>query len=187
MSSASPGAEPIEGHVPVPGVCVWLTIVVAAWAGWYMGAYGGGGRAETYDIDSALPAPAESANPRIDKELLGRRVYGACAGCHQVDGAGIPGVYPPLAQSEWVTGDARRLTRIVAHGLRGRLVVRGQAYQQTMPAWRGLGHEKLSAVLTYVRTAWGNTGGEASEELVQGVLREGVRAPLTAGELAEEP
>jgi len=107
-----------------------------------------------------------------------------CLGCHQAVGQGVSGVYPPLAQSEWVTGDAQDLARIVVHGLHGRVVVRGQTYQQTMPAWRALGAQRLAAVLTYVRSAWGNAAEEVSVEQVQRIVEEGTRAPLTIEELS---
>ncbi len=93
---------------------------------------------------------------------LGESVYHAtCHSCHKPDGRGQAGQAPSLADSEWVVGDAATLTRIVLHGLQGPIKVGNQTWTMAMP---GLGHspflnnERLAAVLTYVRRAWGNTG-----------------------------
>ena len=48
-----------------------------------------------------------------------------CLTCHQQDGNGITGIYPPLAQSEWVIGDASVPYRIIEHGLLGTITVKG--------------------------------------------------------------
>lgn len=72
-----------------------------------------------------------------------------CAACHQANGQGLAGLAPSLLHSRIVTGDPRVLARVVLNGkVRENLV---------MPPWKGaLDDENLSAVLTYVRRAWGN-------------------------------
>lgn len=88
---------------------------------------------------------------------LGQRVYrNYCLSCHQADGAGVPGMYPPLAETDWVVGDKGRLIRLVLNGLSGRMEVNGEVYNNVMPPHRHLGDEELAAVLTFVRGHFGN-------------------------------
>ena len=97
-------------------------------------------------------APAASGAPD------GAALYTArCAACHQAGGGGLPGVFPPLAGSEWVTGEPGRLARIVLVGVGGTLTVKGHAYSGQMPAFRDqMSDVELSAILSHVRAAFGN-------------------------------
>ena len=66
----------------------------------------------------------------------------ACLPCHQPEGKGLPGVYPPLAGSDWVRGDASRLIKILLHGLGGPITVAEQTFGHrpdsiTMPSLTG--------------------------------------------------
>ncbi len=106
----------------------------------------------------------------------GETVYEmACLPCHQPEGKGLAGVYPPLAGSEWVRGDATRLIRIVLHGLQGPIAVAGQSYGGpgaiSMPALGGLEDEQLADVLTYVRSVFGGGAGAVKAADVQAVRR----------------
>jgi hypothetical protein len=49
------------------------------------------------------------------------------------DGAGMPGQFPPLAGTEWVTGSKDRLIALVLRGLSEPIVVDGITYEQEMP------------------------------------------------------
>ena len=101
---------------------------------------------------------------------LGREVYGRdahCATCHQPDGRGLAGIYPPLRENEWVAGDDERLIKLVLKGLWGPIEVNGTTYDPAngVPPMTGFEHllndEEIAAVLTYVRTqfgAWGEGG-----------------------------
>jgi putative membrane-bound dehydrogenase-like protein len=97
----------------------------------------------------------------------------ACLPCHQPDGKGLAGVYPPLAGSEWVRGDISRLIRIVLHGLEGPITVAGQTYggpgSVPMPAMGGLADEQIANVLTYVREEFGAKAGPVSVSQVQAI------------------
>ncbi len=83
----------------------------------------------------------------------------ACLPCHQPEGKGLPGVYPPLLGSEWVRGDASTLVRIVLHGLTGPITVAGQNFGNpsivAMPSMAGLTDEQIADVLSYVRSEFG--------------------------------
>lgn len=90
----------------------------------------------------------------------GAQVYSTnCAGCHGANGQGQPGVFPPLAGSEIVNGDPKKVIQIVANGLTGNVTVKGQSYSGQMPAWKGqLSNQQIADVITYIRNAWGNKG-----------------------------
>ncbi|SFA99286.1 DUF7133 domain-containing protein [Algoriphagus aquimarinus] len=84
-----------------------------------------------------------------------------CAGCHGSDGAGATRMGPPLADSEWVLGDERRLAMILLHGLEGPIDVAGKTYDApdilpVMPAHSTMDDGSIAAILTYIRNEWGN-------------------------------
>ncbi len=100
---------------------------------------------------------SEAAQKQIER---GAAVYQTVCGlCHQPTGYGIPNVAPPLAESEWATGEPERLIRIALHGLYGEIEVNRQKWNLAMPgqgANPALDDAKLADVLSYVRNAWGN-------------------------------
>ena len=104
----------------------------------------------------------------IDMPRLGADVYAeTCIECHQADGLGEPDRYPPLAGSEWVTADAQTPVRILLGGVQGRLRVKGKDYFGTMPSHRQLDDVRIAAVLTHVRSSFGNDAPPVSPELVK--------------------
>jgi mono/diheme cytochrome c family protein len=111
-----------------------------------------------------------------------------CMSCHQMNGSGVPGVFPPLTETEWVTGDKGRLIRIVLNGLTDQIEVNDETYSGAMPPWGSfLDDEQMSELLTYMRTSWGNDAEEVIPEEVQKV-REAVAdrsEPWTAEELGD--
>ncbi len=114
----------------------------------------------------------------------------ACMVCHQPGGKGLPGVYPPLAGSEWVSGSKERLIKIVLHGLTGPVDVAGEVYGAgansiPMPAMGGMTDEEIAGVLSYVRKAYGDGAEGVTPEDVRSVRERtaGRTAPWTAGEL----
>jgi len=91
----------------------------------------------------------------------GQRVFAAnCVACHQVTGAGIPTVFPPLIahvpEMAAVEGGRRYLIDLVLYGLTGRIEVAGLGYDGLMPPWGHLSDSQLADVLNYVATAWDN-------------------------------
>lgn len=100
----------------------------------------------------------------------GKAMYEAtCLACHQVHGMGQIGLAPPLAGSEWVSGSQERLIRIVLHGLRGPIKVKGETFEMDMPALGVLDDEQIAAALTYVRREWGHTFEPVTPESVKKV------------------
>lgn len=90
-----------------------------------------------------------------------------CAACHQVSGGGVPDEFPPLTDTDWVSGDKGRLIRAVLHGMQGPLVINGQQYDEVMPGHAFLSDRDVAALLTYVRSAF---GGGADPVLASEVL-----------------
>ncbi|HEX9958121.1 MAG TPA: cytochrome c, partial [Fibrella sp.] len=115
-------------------------------------------------------------NPLNDDEqklfALGRQYYlTTCAGCHGSDGGGLNRFAPPLAGSDWVTGDERRLALIVLHGMEGPVDVAGKVYDApnilpVMPAHSTMDDAAITAILMYIRNEWGNDAGPINRRTV---------------------
>ena len=118
----------------------------------------------------------------------GKQLYETtCSACHQATGLGLSDVYPPLAESEWVTGDEGRLIRVVLHGLTGEIEVAGETISGAMPAWgAALDDGQIAAILTYIRASWGNKATAVTATAVGRVRQAtaGRGTPWTAKELA---
>jgi mono/diheme cytochrome c family protein len=113
---------------------------------------------------------------------------GLCLNCHQPEGKGLPGVYPPLAESDWVRGAPDRLIKIVLHGLNGPIHVKGEEFKQLAPVPMppmGLNDQQAADVLSYVRSNFGNNAAPVAPAEVQKVRAdtEGRAVFWTAGEL----
>ena len=106
------------------------------------------------ETEPAAPAEPVAADPGYDR-ALGAQAYAAnCAGCHQLTGAGIPGVFPPLAGHglDLYQADGGRdyLIDVMLYGLQGAIRVGGTNYNGLMPAWAHLGDEQLAAVTNHM-------------------------------------
>lgn len=96
--------------------------------------------------------------------LAGSILYNTyCASCHQRDGKGDNSRFPPLAKSEWVTGDKQRLISVILNGLDGEITVNGQSWQGMMPAHAEfLDDHAIASISTYIRQSFGNKAGPVS-------------------------
>lgn len=95
-----------------------------------------------------------------------------CASCHQVDGKGVPGTFPPLAGNAVVVDDPARVIHIVKYGLTGTVVVAGKDFNGMMPAWSPqLSDADIAAAITYVRSSWGNHATPVTADQVSAVSR----------------
>ena len=74
------------------------------------------------------------------------------------NGQGMPRVYPPLANSDFLAKDTKRAIGIVLNGLDGEIIVNGNRYNLDMPAQKQLTDQQVTDVLNFVRNSWGNKG-----------------------------
>jgi cytochrome c6 len=111
-----------------------------------------------------LPASAVGAD--------GKAVFQKnCAACHQASGKGIPGAFPALAGNAFVQGPAQDPATVLLKGRGG------------MPDFSAsLSDADMAAVLTYVRTSWGNRGDALTEQQVAAL-----RTELQAAKFAASP
>ncbi len=181
--------EPSEMAAPLPISVVFLCSLVIAWAAFYFGS--------TYNKFSWQvtdpnydPAKGSVEPPPFDPIKAGGRLFAQnCVQCHQTDGNGVAGAFPPLNGSRWVGGDGKRFSAILLNGLIGEIVVKGNTYNGNMPAFGGnLNDRNLAAVMTYVRQAWDNDYPVITEEAVADArARFGSRAgPWTGPDLLGE-
>lgn len=135
-------------------------------------ACGGGGEkaAETSATTAETPA-AETAAPATAAAtgLDGKTEYLVCQSCHQENGEGLPNLYPPLAGSDWVTGDPEIPIAIILHGMQGEIEVKGAKYNNVMAPWASLSDAQIAAILTYERSSWGNSASAVTAEQVAAV------------------
>jgi len=108
-----------------------------------------------------------------------------CFACHQANGAGIPNVFPPLADSEWVNGPAENLIRIQLRGLTGEITVKGTKYNSVMPPNAAMTDAEIASVLTYVRSNFGNKASKITEDQVKAHREEVGKPMLTVKDLVD--
>ncbi len=124
------------------------------------------------DLVKAIKTNAQvlelSAENKVLKER-GEKVFESnCKVCHQLNGAGVENNFPPLANSEWVNGPTNRLVAIILHGIDGEITVQSKKYKGTMPPFKDrLPLKDIAAVLTYIRSSWGNQSSAVTLEQVQ--------------------
>jgi mono/diheme cytochrome c family protein len=122
-------------------------------------------------------APAgEQAQVSAPEKVDGAAIYSAqCAACHQQNGEGAPGQFPPLAKNPDLFLSPDFPARVVLSGLSGKITVNGSDFDSAMPPLGDLLDDRqIAAVVNYVRGAWGNDA-----------VRPKTLAPLDAGAVAE--
>lgn len=97
----------------------------------------------------------------------GKNIYDrTCFACHQSEGQGIPGAFPPLAKSDYLNADSNRAISAVLHGLTGEITVNGNKFNSVMTS-QNLTDQEISDVLTYVYNSWGNNKTNVTPEMVK--------------------
>ena len=136
-----------------------------------------GAQGKVKELESQMKKTIAS-DPKIaamGKEIImekGKRVYSqTCFACHQAEGQGLPGVFPPLAKSDFLMADRARAIRGVIKGQTGEMIVNGQKYNGLMPPVM-INDEQIAQVVTYVMNSWGNTGDIVTVEEVQKIHAE---------------
>ncbi len=105
----------------------------------------------------------------IDKTLMekGKAIYVQCLACHQANGEGITGAFPPLANSDYMLADINRMIKTILNGTTDPIMVNGTEYPgNTMTKFTHLSDKDIAAVATYVLNSWGNPGGVVTIEMV---------------------
>jgi mono/diheme cytochrome c family protein len=165
--------EPEEGPIPV-----WLVGLVGLgvfWAGAYLFSFSGGFKPDVFDFEPKFGVEGGGAKGAPDPKVVGKALFSAnCITCHQATGLGVPGQYPPLAGSEVELGDAtNHLIAIVLKGLQGPVVVEGKPFNNSMQAWEAqYTDQQLAAILTYVRSDWGNNAPPVTADMVKQIRGE---------------
>jgi nitrite reductase (NO-forming) / hydroxylamine reductase len=108
--------------------------------------------------DAEVASADQSLEARV---AAGRKVYqNVCQACHGPEGKGLPGAFPPVANSDWIAQNKDRLVEVILNGLSGPIVVNGQNYNAVMPPMGYLNDADVANVLNFVLNSWGNPGGE---------------------------
>jgi nitrite reductase (NO-forming) len=125
-----------------------------------------GGAIQTMPGATAVAAAPVSMT-REELMKRGQRVFTqSCAACHQPDGKGIPGAFPPLAKSDFLMADKNRAIGVLLHGLTGPVTVNGSKFDGVMPQL-DLQDADIAAALTYIRNSFGNSGEHVTVEEVK--------------------
>jgi nitrite reductase (NO-forming) len=126
--------------------------------------YSGRTKEEAYQPGTKLErllAASDSTGAPLGRDALlarGAQVFGSvCSACHQSNAQGLPNTFPPLAGSDFLMADKARAIGILQNGLKGEITVNGKQYHGEMPKLP-LGDVDIAAVLSYVRTSFGNQG-----------------------------
>ena len=175
-STQSPGTT----SATVPLWLFGVMLVLLCCGAVYFDVHGGWFDSQVYPPFRSVEEAKLFGPPATGGADLGRglRVYTTfCSQCHQPNGQGMPGQYPPLAGSEWVNEhDPSRLIRIPWLGLTGKITVKGQVWNvpSGMLSLGGVLQNKddFAALLSYIRQAWGNTAPEVTVEQIEAVLNE---------------
>ncbi len=117
--------------------------------------------------EKAIASNPQIANITKDIQIeRGKKVFlTSCFACHMANGEGLPGVFPPLANSDYLKADKERAIKVVLKGLSGPITVNGKPYNNLMPP-QEYTDDQVADVLTYVMNTWGNAlGGVTATEV----------------------
>ena len=156
----------------------------------------GGGATLAGALETLANAPADASasaapkqrehEPDAEIHARGAVVYGStCIACHGIDGKGVPGAFPPLDGSDWITGDPELPIKIVLRGLMGPIQVGDQKINSVMAGLPQLTDQQIADVLTYVRQRWRNDAAAVAPATVKAVRAATAShpQPWTAAEL----
>ncbi len=137
-------------------------------------ACGGDKQSENQQQDAPIEKQTETTDTQAqgaDNVLAqGKTIYNKfCLVCHQANGSGVDGLYPPLVNTDWVKGDKERLIKIILNGQEGPIEVNGETYNNVMPAQDFLKNDEVAAVLTYIRQNFENNASAITAQEVEEV------------------
>lgn len=117
--------------------------------------------------NSSQTSSEETNSESSSKYAAGEKVYNAnCVACHQSKGEGVEGVFPPLANSDYLLADKKRAIKQIINGSSGEMIVNGITYNTVMPP-QPLNDEQVKNVMNFILNSWGNNGGEVTLEDVK--------------------
>ncbi len=180
------GAAMMDFHVEVPGSYVLVDhsifrafnkgalAMLKADGPENLAIYSGKEVDEMYIGDRALPnlaavstaaAAAKTGELTVEQQIEAGRVLfaGTCSACHQANGGGLEGVFPPLAKSDWIAKDRKRVPTVILQGLSGKVTVNGHDYNSVMPPMSQLTDDEVANISTFVLNSWGNGGGRVTK------------------------
>ena len=139
-----------------------------------------------------LPYTMHAQDASIER---GKTVYmQVCFACHQPTGLGLPGMFPPLAGSDWAAAKKPdRMIRMVLHGVTGPININGKPFTTPAPMMppqgAALSDTQIADVLSYVRSEYGNKASIVTPEMVKAIREaEKARAAMwTEAELLKIP
>lgn len=109
--------------------------------------------------------------PLEESILAGEAVYTAnCMSCHQLNGEGLPGVYPPLAGSDHLNPEPENLVNIVLKGQNKTYTANGNEYSVPMESFAYLSDKEVADVLNYIGNSWGNAFEPVTEQQVDSLF-----------------
>jgi nitrite reductase (NO-forming)/hydroxylamine reductase len=136
-------------------------------------------------VHKAEVAGAAASPAQIES---GKKVYEvACLACHQADGKGLPGAFPPLAGSDYLLGNQDRAVGVVVNGLQGEVVVNGVKFNSVMPAMTQLSDQEIADALTFALNSWGNAGGSIAASQVGAERAKAAATPKKADSPTQHP
>lgn len=160
-NSDSSANEPVVTRSAAPIWIIVVTLLIIFVAGYYFDQHSGWFNSKVYS-PYASAEQLETFQPTSGAAAVlarGKTVYDTVCGiCHSPDGMGKPGQAPPLAGSDIVNAKGfNRLAHVPQLGLTGPIVVAGKSWDLSMaPMGAPLSDDDLAAVLTYIRSSWGN-------------------------------
>ena len=194
--------DPKVGLEPASLWTFFIACIALVIGAGYLGGVNGGWSNDSYTFVEGYVVPPEeggvvkgpSRTPGEQWLYDGKKQYSAiCAACHQSNGKGQAGLFPPLVNSDYVHGGTEQLAAILLNGMNGPIMVDGSSYNGNMQAWdSALTDKQIAQIMSYVLTepVWGNDtrladgdNGMVSAEMVA-VAREKHKIPgLTVADL----
>ena len=163
--------EPEESRNKIPFVMGLGIGLIIGWGATYMffmptwDSFQGHTYSDVFD-----PNNAEAST---SSEIDGGAVYAArCAACHQQNGGGVPGTFPPLKGSEWLDASPQLIAAIVLAGLVGEIQVDGQSYTGAMPSLGdSMSDDEIAGLIGFLQSEF-NEGGKQIDAPAVAKVRE---------------
>jgi nitrite reductase (NO-forming) len=120
------------------------------------------------DMPNGAKVSEESKVFTLEESIrIGKQLYNkTCFACHQENGQGLPGAFPPLAKSDYFIKDVNKAIDAIIHGLQGEITVNGQKYNSIMPK-QALTDSEVANIMTYVTHSWNNNKQVVTPEMVK--------------------